>query len=180
MTGRPAETWRRFKFATPPDWAYALLILVCIGGLGFIALAVVTALVAQRASGFLPLTRSSNRMVALATRAPVALLIGGVVAWFAAGAIGLPTDDPTAGTIAGVLFWVGLFAVAAGIVGRLLVMPLVCPRSKVADLQPYQYDRLVELRNVHPVFVTAVNQMHANWAAQYGAQRGSPSLPQSN
>jgi len=180
MTGRPAETWRRFKFATPPDWAYALLILVCIGGLGFIALAVVTALVAQRASGFLPLTRSSNRTVALATWAPAALLIGGVVAWFAAGAIGLPTNDPTAGTIAGVLFWVGLFAVAAGMVGRLIVMPLVCPRAKVAELQPYQYDRLVELRNVHPVFVAAVNQMHANWAAQYAAQRGSPSLPQSN
>src|SRR5207245_7877321 len=132
MTGRAAETWRRFTFATPPDWAYALLILVCIGGLGFIALAVVTALVAQRASGFLPLTRGSNRTVALATWAPVALLIGGVVAWFAAGAIGLPTNDPTAGTIAGVLFWVGLFAVAAGVGGRLLDVTVVFLRDKVA------------------------------------------------
>ena len=31
MTGRPAETWRKFRFATPPDWAYALLALVVLG-----------------------------------------------------------------------------------------------------------------------------------------------------
>ena len=30
MTGRPAETWRKFRFATPPDWAYALLALVVL------------------------------------------------------------------------------------------------------------------------------------------------------
>ena len=63
MTGRPAQTWRRFKFATPPAWSYALLILVCLGGMGIIAFAAVMALTAQRASGYLPLTRDSSRLV---------------------------------------------------------------------------------------------------------------------
>ena len=41
MSGQPAETWRKFKFATPPTWAYALLVLVCLGGIGIILYAVV-------------------------------------------------------------------------------------------------------------------------------------------
>jgi hypothetical protein len=34
MTGRPAELWRKFNFSTPPRWAYALLVLIVVGGSG--------------------------------------------------------------------------------------------------------------------------------------------------
>jgi hypothetical protein len=166
MTGRPAETWRKFRFATPPAWAYALLLLVCLGGIGLIAYVIVIQAIAQRASGYLPLTRRSRLTVNLALWAPVGLLMLWVVLWAAAAIIGLPTSDPTLTTIAGVLFWVGLLALLAGLVGRLVVTPLVCPRAKVLEPPPGQFDRLVELRNVHPAFVAAVNQVHAGWAAQ--------------
>jgi len=180
MTGRPAETWRRFKFSTPPGWAYALLILVVLGGLGFILFAILVSVVAQRAGGHLPLTRSSSRTVALAKWVPAGLLIGAVVLWAAAIAIGVSTNDPTAQTIVGVLFFSGLFALGAGLVGRLVIMPLVSPRARVSEQQPYQYDKVVELRNVHPAFVAAVHQRNAERAAQYAPAPGSPSLPQSN
>jgi hypothetical protein len=161
MSGRPAETWRKFRFATPPDWAYALLLLVCLGGLGIIAYAVVIAVVARRATGFLPLTRSSSRTVMLALWVPVGMIIAWVVLWVAAAIIGLPSSDQTLITIAAILFWVGVFALLGGLVGRLVIMPLICPRAKVMEQLPYQYDKLVELRNVNPAFVAAVNQMHA-------------------
>jgi len=166
MSGQPAETWRKFRFATPPTWAYALLVLVCIGGLGIILYAVVITLVSQKAAGFLPLTRSSSRTVALAIWVPAGLLIGWVVLWVLAAAIGLPSSDSTALTIAAIMFWVGLLLLIAGLVGRLLVMRLVCPRGKVMEPQPGQLDKLVELQNVNPAFVAAVHQLHAARLAQ--------------
>jgi hypothetical protein len=179
MTGRPAETWRRFKFSTPPGWAYALLILVVLGGLGFILFAILVSVVAQRAGGYLPLTRSSSRTVALATWVPVGLLIGAVVLWFVAIAIGVSSNDPTAQTIVGVLFFSGLFALGAGLLGRLVIMPLVCPRARVSEQQPYQYDKVVELRNVNPAFVAAVHQLYAQRVAQSSPAPAWPTLPQS-
>jgi hypothetical protein len=152
MTGRPAETWRKFKFATPPDWAYALLILVCLGGLGFIAYAIVTTLVAQRASGYLPLTRSASRTVSLGRWIPIGLLIAGPVAW----AIAIAASASSSDSVAAVFLWFGILFLLAGIVGRLVVTPLVSPRAKVREVAPGQTDRIVELRNVHPVFVAAV------------------------
>ncbi|TMC91495.1 MAG: hypothetical protein E6J12_05000, partial [Chloroflexi bacterium] len=65
MTGRPAETWRKFRFATPPDWAYALLALVVLGGIGIIAYAIVIASISRRASGYLPLTKRSRFLLNL-------------------------------------------------------------------------------------------------------------------
>jgi len=62
-----------------------LLLLVCAGGLGFIAYAIAMAAVAERASGYLPLTRSSSRTVTLAFWVPTGLLIAWVAAWAALG-----------------------------------------------------------------------------------------------
>ncbi|MEO8745616.1 MAG: hypothetical protein ABI334_04520 [Candidatus Dormiibacterota bacterium] len=165
MTGRPAETWRRFRFATPPPWAYLLLILVCLGGLGFIAYAIVMTALAQRASGYLPLTLASRRLVNLAFRVPPALLGLAVLMWIAAAIIGLPTSDPTHDTIGAILFWLGLLVLLAGLVGRLVVTPLVGPRAKVHEQLPGQYDKLVELRNVNPAFAAAVSQVNQARAA---------------
>src|SRR5260221_2481988 len=72
MTGPPAETWHKFRFSTPPPWAYALLVLVVFGGLGLIVGAIVMSAVAQKARGFLPLTRNSSRLVWLAVWIPAA------------------------------------------------------------------------------------------------------------
>ena len=161
MTGLPAETWRKFKFATPPDWAYALLILICVGGLGFIAFAIVMSLIAQRASGYLPLTRSASRTVSLAVWIPIGLLIAAPVAWVTA----LFAGASNANTIGIGLLWLGILFLLAGLVGRLLVTRLVCPRAKVMEAAPGQTDRIVELRNVHPNFVTAINQVQLSRVA---------------
>jgi hypothetical protein len=178
MTGRPAETWRKFDFSTPPRWAYALLILVCLGGLGFIAFAIVMTLVAQRASGYLPLTRASRRTVALAFWIPVGLLIAVPVCWLAALSVGASSsNDPTLSTIAVVLGFLGLFVLIAGLVGRLVIGPLLIPRAKVMEQAPGYNDRLVELRNVHPAFVAAVQQLQQTRAPQIGYVPQAPLLP---
>jgi hypothetical protein len=170
MTGRPAETWRKFKFATPPDWAYALLILVCLGGLGFIAFAIVMTLVAQRASGYLPLTRSASRTVSLALWIPIGLLIAGPVAWVIAIIASASSSDQ----VAAVFLWLGILFLLAGLVGRLLVTRLVCPRAKVREAAPGQTDRIVELRNVHPLFVAAVLERQQARAGQFAPAPQSP------
>jgi len=177
MTGRPAETWKKFKFATPPDWTYALLILVCLGGLGFIAFTIVVAVVSQRASGFLPLTRSSSRTVTLAFWIPLGLLIVWPVAWAIAVIVGISSSDPTAPAITGVSFWLGVLFMVAGLIGRLVVTPLISPRAKVMELAPGHSDRIVELRNVHPLFVAAVLQRQQAAASHYIAPAQSPYLP---
>jgi hypothetical protein len=163
MTGSPAQTWRRFKFATPPSWSYALLILVCLGGMGIIAFAVVMALTAQRASGYLPLTRDSSRLVTLATFVPIGLMVLAVVVWIAA--IPVAASD-TIGNAAGWLFLIGLLLLLSGLAGRLIVTPLLSVRAKVMEMAPGQNDRVVELRNVHPAFVAAVQQRQRDHAAQ--------------
>ena len=174
MTGRPAETWKKFKFATPPDWTYALLVLTCLGGVGFIAFTIVVAAVSERASGFLPLTRSSSRIVTLAYWIPLALLIAWPICWV--GALITAGDANASGTTAA-LVWLGIFFLLAGMVGRLLITRFVSPRAKVRELAPGQSDRVVELRNVHPLFVAAVLQRQQAAASHYMAPAQSPYLP---
>jgi len=178
MTGRPAETWKKFSFATPPDWAYALLLLVCLGGIGVAAYAVVIAIVSQRASGYLPLTRSSARTATLAFWIPVGILIAWPVCWFIALVVSVAgNNDPTANTFAAVLLFLGLACLLAGLVGRLVITRLIRPRAKVMQAAPGQTDRIVELRNVHPAFVAAVQQHQQARAVQYAPAPQAPFLP---
>ena len=130
--------------------------------------AIVMAAVSERATGFLPLTRGSGLQVTLATWLPVGLIVGSFALDFAVAfgaAAHVDSSDPNAGAVAGTLLLVGLLLIVAGFVGRLVVMPLVSPRGKVTR-PPGYYDKLVEIRNVHPAFVTAVNQVHQARAAQ--------------
>jgi hypothetical protein len=171
MTGAPAQTWRKFRFASPPQWAYALYVLILLGVIGLLIAAAVLAGVSQRASGYLPLTRSSSRLVGLTSWVPIGLIIGAFVMWtlvpFSA-AVKVDATDTNAAGVAGILLLVGALLLVAGLVGRLVVMPLVSPRAKVI-VQPGYYDKLVEIRNVHPAFVAAVNQAQQALAAQYAA-----------
>jgi hypothetical protein len=91
--------------------------------------------------------------------------------------IGLTTRDSTSNTIAWIFFWLGALLLLGGLLGRLLIKPLICPRARVTDIQPGTYDRLVELRNVNPIFVAAVQQMHATRASQYAAMQSFPVVP---
>ena len=166
MSGMPAETWRKFKFATPPQWAYALLLLICLGGIGLIAYAVVIYAIAQRAEGHLPLTRTSSRTVTLANWVPAGLLIAWILVWVVAAAVGIPSTDPTVQTTTGIMFLIGLLLLLAGLVGRYIIKPLVTLRARVLEPQPGQLDKLVELRSVHPAFVAAVQQQQAARLAQ--------------
>jgi hypothetical protein len=174
MTGRPAQMWRKFKFSTPPTWSYALLILVCLGGMGIIAFAVVMALTAQRANGYLPLTKDSSRFVTLAFWVPIAVMGLAVVVWIAAFPV---SSSSSIGDAAGWLFLTGLVLLLSGLAGRLIVTPLLCPRAKVMEVAPGQVDRIVELRNVHPAFVAAVIARQHERAARVAAPQPPPLPP---
>lgn len=78
MTGAPAQTWRKFRFSTAPAWAAVFLLLLCTG-VGLLIVFIAIYLVSRRASGYLPLTRTSSRRVALAAWIPAGLISGALV-----------------------------------------------------------------------------------------------------
>jgi len=179
MTGAPAQTWRKFRFSSPPQWAYVLYVLVILGLIGMIVAAVVMSAVSQRASGHLPLTRGSRRLVGLALWVPIGLMVGAVVLWTIVpigAAANVDAGDTNAGGVAGIVLLVGALLLVAGLIGRLVVTPLVCPRARVI-VQTGYYDKLVEIRNVHPAFVAAVNQIQQARAAQYAAMNAAANPP---
>ncbi len=174
MTGRPAQTWRKFTFSTPPQWAYALVALVCLGAIGLILAAVVTYAVSERATGHLPLTRASSRTAVLAFWIPIGLIIASPLSWI----IAIPfASDSQSGAFA-VFFFLGLGLLFAGLLGRLVVTPLISPRGKVYPVQPGYYDRIVELRNISAGFVMTVRQSQQARGAQLAAATRPPLIPQ--
>jgi len=175
VTGAPAETWRKFRFQTAPGWAYALLLLLCTG-VGLLIVFIAMYLVSRRASGHLPLTRTSSRTIGLGTWIPVGLFLLTVLLWIVAGIVGSSSNDETSSAVAGVLVIASFVVVLAGLVGWLIVKPLIGPRGKVMERQPGAYDNLVEIRNVHPAFVSAVVQVQQARAAQQAALY-APLLP---
>lgn len=166
LTGRPAETWRKFRFATPPQWAYALLLLICLGGIGLILYAVVLTSIAQRAGGHLPLTHGARRQVDLAVWVPPGLLIAWVVLWIVAIIVSPTGNDQSGSGLSAAFFFLGLLLLVGGLVGRLVVMRFLVPQARVFEPEPGQLDKIVELRNLHPNFVHAVQQLQAARLAQ--------------
>jgi hypothetical protein len=155
MTGRPAETWRKFTFSTAPAWSYALLVLVCFGALGLILAAVIVYAVSERATGHLPLTRESSRKVGVSVWTPIGLIVASPVLWIVAFITSSPDNS-----LFPIFFLLGTIALILGLIGRLVITRLVGPRGNVRPAQPGFYDRLVELDNVHPAFVAAANAMY--------------------
>jgi hypothetical protein len=164
MTGGPAEVWRKFRFSTPPTWVYFFLILVCIGGLGLLFYALIVTLISQKATGHLPLTMRARNRLRVYIGVVVALLPLSFVLFFTGLAFG-SSSDSTSSTIAIVLTTAGVLLFVAFLAGALL-RSLFGPRGRVMEPQPGYVDKLVELRNVHPAFVMAVQQMHASRMAQ--------------
>lgn len=175
MTGAQAETWRRFRFSTAPGWAYAFLLLLCTG-LGFLIVFLAIYLVSRRANGYLPLTRASGRKVGLGIWIPGGLLLLTLLLWIAAIIVGGSSNDETTGAVAAVLLIISFVVLIAGLVGWLVIRRLIGPRGNVMERQPGAFDNLVEIRNVHPAFATAVLQWQHARAAQHAAFT-SPPLP---
>jgi MFS family permease len=165
MTGRPAETWRKFTFSTPPAWTYALLVLICLGLLGVAIAGLIIYAVSERATGHLPLTRSSKRLADLAFWGPIGLLIASPIAWVLAFVFGSSDNQSP---VLPILFLIGIALLVAGLLFRLVGTPLISPRGKVFPVQFGQYDRLVRISNVSPAFVAAVRErQHAQYAQAY-------------
>lgn len=168
MTGRPAEMWRKFTFRTPPTWVYSLLLLVFAGLIGIVIYAVVVNLVSETASGHLPLTRAARTRLLTVMWTIVALLPATFVLFIAGAALSAGTDAGTS-AVGTVMILLGVLAFLAFLVGA-LTRGRWGPRGKVSSPQPGYLDKVLELSNVHPSFVQAVQQMHAARLAQY---RGS-------
>ena len=165
MTGRPAETWRKFRFATPPDWAYALLALVVLGGIGIIAYAIVIASISRRATGYLPLTRRSRFLLNLYIWGTVALLPIFLVLLIAGIVLSANTDDQALGIIGGTMIAASVVLFVAFLV-LVVLRRWVGPGAKVMEPPLGYNDNPVELRRVHPGFVAAIHQLQATRMAQ--------------
>ncbi len=176
MTGAPAETWYKVGFKTVPGWATATNLL------GFTQLhpiaPVVEELSMRRAKGSLPMTRRSRQKLLLVNWSIFALIPLTLVLWGAAAVIA--SNSGPESTWVGVLVVSGLITVMAGLIGLVGVLPLIGPAGSVMAKGEGDHDSLVELRRVHPAFVAAVNQQHANRAAEFVSQQDSASLPRSN
>ena len=176
MTGATAQTWRKFRFVTAPAWAYALLVLICTG-IGLLPIFIVMRIVSRTASGHLPLTNASAQKLRTVTSIAVALFLLMLVFW--AVGIFVPSvagsDNPTANTIAGLAFFLGLLSGLAGVTVWLLVKPRFGPGGRVMATQPGHNDNIVQLSRLHPAFVAAVQQHQQARAAQH--QAAPPSIP---
>jgi len=165
MTGAPAETWRKFRFSTTPAWALLFLLLICIG-IGFFVSLPLAYLAGRHASGSLPLSHSSKRLLEIPKWVGVASLAFWAIDWIlAAIAFSLQHDptNPTAALASLLLFYLGLPGLVLGVVLLEIAFQLGTlpygPRAKVRKQEPGQPDRVVELLRVHPAFVAAVLEM---------------------
>ncbi|HKC19045.1 MAG TPA: hypothetical protein VKE27_05375 [Candidatus Dormibacteraeota bacterium] len=153
ITGRDAEVWRKFKFTTVPSWTYAVLVLTLFVGLGIFIHLAVRHLAAKRAAGYLPLSRLASRTISIAVWFPIALLASPVVLVILAVTIASKDSHSDA---PGFMLLLAIVLFAGGLVARLLFRAQLFPQAGIGDVIPVYGDRIIELRNLHPRFVTAV------------------------
>ena len=165
MTGAPAETWVKFRFKTLPTWAGAS------NALAFTHFHLLTPVIEEasmrRASGRLPLTKSSKRRL----RAVNLGLLGLIPAAMVLTVIAIAIDSYNAANapFGGIFVGLALLSLAGGILGLLYVAPRFGPTGVVMGRRPGYHDSLVELRRVHPSFVAAVQRHQQARAAQLQA-----------
>jgi hypothetical protein len=158
MTGEPAETWRKFTFTKTPPWAF------WVGGV------LLSTALAERVSGHLPLTRASAQKINTVRWGFAGAIALGFILWVVSFAVAANSTGPAFG----LFFLGGLGLIFAGLVGMLLGRSLMGPTGKLSDVQPGYFQRLIEIRNVHPGFVAAVQQHQQARAAQFAAPAPSP------
>jgi len=168
MTGLPAETRRRFRFIRAPAWSFVFAFLMCVG-IGFLVSGILIFLVARKVSGYLPLTSASNQRLNWALQGSAATLVVVALMWIAAALLST-TGSPLAQLTALLLVSFGLMAFLLGFtglqVGLQILKPLYGPTAVILPRQTGHADTWIELRNVHPVFVAAVEQMSAGRVSQ--------------
>lgn len=158
-TGQPADASVKFRFATVPTWAYALLLLL-LTGVGLLLILIITRLVSRTESGRLPYVRAAARRIRLWRWGLAATLLGIPVLLFAA-LLSLSLDT----TIAALVWSAFLADLLGALCIHYLVLPRAGPDGYVHD-SPYAQGRWVELRRVHPAFAAAVAEMYASrWSA---------------
>ena len=117
------------------------------------------ALTARRASGYLPLTRSSAKILRFMTWSAIGMIPLAVVLWILAAVV-------SSGAVAFSLVVFGVAALFLGLIALVLVRRTYGPTGKVLEPRPGHYQSLVELSNVHPAFVAAVQQLQQVRAQQ--------------
>lgn len=159
MTGKQAETWRKFSFSSAPPFAF------WIGGL------LLASIMARRAGGHLPLTRDSVKRIRMVTFGVVGLLVLALVFFILAVIVGSAAgNDPVGSTFAALFVVLGIGSVIVFLIALVVVRRTYGPTGKVLEQQPGQYESLIELNNVHPAFVAAVQQLQQARAAQFQPQ----------
>jgi hypothetical protein len=162
MTGATAETWRKFTFSKTPAWSY-------LGGL------LVAAALAQRVSGYLPLTRASAKRQRLASLTFRALFPVGLSLWLVGAIVEVSVSNTAvAGPVFGFLLLLGFAFFAAAVVAGLFGKRALGPKGKILTRQPGHYESLIELRDLHPLFVNAVQQHQQARAAQFAPPSPCP------
>jgi hypothetical protein len=106
----------------------------------------------------------------------VALIPIGAVVALAGLTLAGASNGESVGTTIGVLgFVLGLATLIVGLIGLAIVRRTLGPTGKIFEPQPGQYQSLIELRNVHPAFVAAVQQLQQMRAQQaYPSQSPNP------
>jgi len=172
MTGLPAETRRRFRFFRAPEWSTIFLLLMCVG-VGFLLSGILIFLVARKVTGFLPLTSESSRRLSLVRMISLALM-GVALALLSGAAVLSAAREPLAQLAALLLLSLGLIAFLFGFtglqIGLQVLKPLFGPTAVVLPRQPRNSETWLELRNVHPAFVAAVQQRNAHRVAHHAAE----------
>ena len=159
MSGAPAETWRKFKFATASPWAFWL------GG------AIGAAATARRAQGYLPLTRASANSVRFVKRCFVVPLALMLLFWTGALAAATFGTGEAASAVAAYAGLSGTFFLVMAI-GTFFLTARWGPGGKVMDQRPGAYDFIVELQRVHPKFAAAVREHQLARAASSATPAG--------
>ncbi len=165
ITGRPAETWRKFRFVTAPGWAYAFLLLL-VTGIGLLLIFIIMRAVSRTASGHLPLTRAASNRIRNANLVGLGLAILWLVLW----AVGFAANS-------GGFFLLGFLILFAVLIYWLLIRPRFGIAGKVLAVRPGQRESVVVLRRVNPAFVAAVQQHQQARAAQFAPQPQPPQFP---
>lgn len=163
MTGLPAQTRRRFRFFRAPSWSFVFVFLMLVG-IGFLISGLLIFLVAQKVSGYLPLTRASSTRMALVLRISIAIVLAALAMLIPAAAFAM-TGEPLAQFASVLLVSFGLLVFLFGFtglqVGLQVLKPMYGPTALVLPARTDYPGTWIELRNVHPNFVAAVQQQQA-------------------
>ena len=157
MSGQIAQLWFKFTFTTVPLWAYAF---------GLIAVATF----GRKATGYLPLTRSSRRTVLLPSWIAAGLVtIGVAMLVLSAGFETAQTHNGVSGT-RWLLISGGVLMVLTSLAAFVLIRRYAGPFGRVLKARGSEVE-LVELMGVHPKFVDAVEEV---WRARRALESARP------